>query len=66
VTFSSLSTIAEAGLYVYLGIIFWQTKGGPSYPNGFAWSWTFLLIELCVAFFARFVSVFCLSWLFML
>ncbi|KAL4499898.1 hypothetical protein ABPG72_015247 [Tetrahymena utriculariae] len=66
VTFSSISIIAESALYIYLGIVFWQTKGDPSDPSSYAWSWTFLLLELAIAFFARFVSVFVVSWIFML
>lgn len=62
VTFASIATIAEAVLYIYLGIIFWQTKGNPEVENSYAWSWTFLLLEIGIAFFARFVSVFVVSW----
>lgn len=63
VLFSGISVIAEASLYIYLGIIVWHLKGDPNSPESVAWSWTFLIIELSISFISRFVSIFVVSWI---
>lgn len=49
---SAISMVCEAFIYVYLGVSIWRLKNTDHY-EGYAFSWTFALIELPICFLAR-------------
>lgn len=56
VTFQTISFIAEAFVFIYLGI------STMTYATKYAFSYTFILLELAICAFARFATIFGLSY----
>ena len=56
VTFQTVSFIAEAFVFIYLGIC------TMTYATGYEFSYTFVLLELAICAFARFATIFGLSY----
>jgi len=57
ITFQFLAVIAEASLYMYLGLSFWHIV------HDYWWSWTFVVGGIIICIIARFCGVFVLSWI---
>ena len=67
----TIGTLCEAIIYLYLGISMWEYKGdGTAYSNElnivyikntrillYAWSWTFVMLEIAIMIVARTISI---------
>lgn len=61
VTLQTLSLICEAFIYLYLGTSIWRLMGDGSKEETSKASWTFVLLELGICFFARGMSMFLIT-----
>ncbi|KRX00822.1 hypothetical protein PPERSA_02001 [Pseudocohnilembus persalinus] len=62
-----LSLVAEAFLYIFIGISSWEYDGPFTSAEDHVelpWSWQLVVFEVLACFFSRFFGIFVLSWIF--